>query len=234
MNETQPLANITRQFVWDRNRITGMMGWVPEPLPQFDAGTAFHVAHDVLEHVNETDASLEAEMRAFGATIYLRGETGYWSENLPSWFSSPTIDNEAAKTVASDMFSFLSRDQRPLQPPTGPIPRMSAHAENILENVMAMKYRFGNPSHSGWEERTERAENWTRIGYAEAATLYQLSTERRVGMFRAVRDAVHAATAEKFGHYAPKRLSSHLRVEVSMLGAFVTATVGDVTETMTF
>jgi len=65
-------------FNYDYDEEHGISGWIPEMQPSFNANVEpFGVAHDVLDHHDLRDGSHEGEMRAFGAMLCSRGETGY-------------------------------------------------------------------------------------------------------------------------------------------------------------
>lgn len=53
-------------------------GWVLDGMDTFDPGDSLTVVHDSFEHIDSTEG-LEAELRAFGAMWWLRGETAWWS-----------------------------------------------------------------------------------------------------------------------------------------------------------
>lgn len=57
----------TKIFHWDEDG----NGWKPDGIPEFDAGNATTVAHDVLEHVND-ESGFKWELLAFGAILYGR------------------------------------------------------------------------------------------------------------------------------------------------------------------
>lgn len=70
----------TKSFIWDDER----EGWKPESSPQFDAGGGFLVAHDTMEHFNDS-SDFEHELLAFGSIVYGRM---YHSNNIINVASS--------------------------------------------------------------------------------------------------------------------------------------------------
>ncbi|WNV49502.1 hypothetical protein [Pseudomonas phage L15] len=61
-----------RNFVFEDD------GWLMEGMHTFEPGDPLTVVHDSFEHIDSTEG-LEAELRAFGAMWWLRGETAWWS-----------------------------------------------------------------------------------------------------------------------------------------------------------
>ncbi|WLJ70999.1 hypothetical protein [Pseudomonas phage vB_PaeP_YL2] len=52
-------------------------GWLMDGMHTFEPGDPLTVIHDSFEHIDSTEG-LEAELRAFGAMWWLRGETAWW------------------------------------------------------------------------------------------------------------------------------------------------------------
>lgn len=72
---------VTVEFVVDEWEEMGSWGWRPKCQPDFDPLTnGFGIAHDAMEHKDLSDSSLEAEVMAFGAMLYVRGENGWFAE----------------------------------------------------------------------------------------------------------------------------------------------------------
>ncbi|WNV46212.1 hypothetical protein [Pseudomonas phage PASB7] len=61
-----------------RNFVFEDGGWLMEDMHTFEPGDPLTVIHDSFEHIDSTEG-LEAELRAFGAMWWLRGETDWWS-----------------------------------------------------------------------------------------------------------------------------------------------------------
>lgn len=61
-----------------RNFVFEDGGWLLEGMHTFEPGDPLTVVHDSFEHIDSTEG-LEAELRAFGAMWWLRGETAWWS-----------------------------------------------------------------------------------------------------------------------------------------------------------
>ncbi len=213
MEPVASLKPISRDFFWDETQRRGT-GWHPTTQPTFDAGSAFHVAHDVLEHLDQHNSSLETEMKAFGVHLYLRGVTPYWKmkddliravngrrdveEQIMRILSGNQHTDDAAYHISGDLFQFLGNDRRWLSAATD-----HSHVEYTAERVLRdsvhlaeMKYGehlmgTDNRSHQPWRERIEYAMDWVRVGYREAQQRYTgLSESTRARMFLAVEETV--------------------------------------------
>jgi hypothetical protein len=187
---------LIREFIWEKNQTTHGYGWRPVSMPQFDAGGPLHVAHDVLEHESYSDGSLEEEMRALGATIFLRGEGGWYRH-----ISDNSEQVNFAKSSALDTASFIFSDKRPLPAPES-VPEVPTRAtmflrttkrwaENNWDSVKNMVRQDAGWSAAELAQRLEAALAWAKIGYTHAATRYAgLTKHDRLNMFKAVEDAV--------------------------------------------
>jgi hypothetical protein len=76
------------ELVWGEDQEHGGFGWIPKLNPSFNAMRGFGVAHDVMEHTDLISGSLEEEMLAFGAMLYIRGEGGWWWDSMNSSIAS--------------------------------------------------------------------------------------------------------------------------------------------------
>ncbi len=208
--------DVVREFVWTRPIGHNGRGWKPVTQPDFDAGSAFHVAHDVLEHLDQMDDSLDTEMKAFGGHLYLRGVTGYWDlkevymteeedpvERIMREVFGKRVDNRsAAKHLVGDLFNFMSGDRRTLtQPP--PQPLMDTDAESILSDTINLgEVKLAervqgrhNAASQQWQERIAYAKDWIRAGYFESKARFgHLSPTARANMFLTVEKHVHNLT----------------------------------------
>lgn len=78
---------LTRTFEYTEDNY-GNLGFLPVNAPaMFNAGDGRIVAHDMLEHFQNTTCTWEDELLALGAMIYVRGEYGYFTSNRhnPEW-----------------------------------------------------------------------------------------------------------------------------------------------------
>lgn len=73
----------TFRFVFDSHAEHDYTGWRLESQPGFDPVGGMGVAHDVLEHFPNGDASPADEFMALGAALIIRGNQGYWHQRTP-------------------------------------------------------------------------------------------------------------------------------------------------------
>lgn len=85
-------------FEWREDREFGHDGWILKGFPNFNASGGQGIAHDTLEHFKKGDGSLAHEMLAFGAIIFIRGETG--------WFESRNFRATAAGSLGLTLVTF--------------------------------------------------------------------------------------------------------------------------------
>lgn len=59
----------------------GTLGYAPTWYPNGDPLSGMAVAHDILEHFPHDPGDAEGEFQAFGAGLFIRGDTGYFGRN---------------------------------------------------------------------------------------------------------------------------------------------------------
>lgn len=160
----------------------GGEGWVPADFPEFDVATGFTMAHDVLEHSPDDDGSLEAEFRALGAMLYIRG--------LGGWFCKHSHMNPYPdRHLAADMGYMLL--EKHLNWRTDPLPkppytRRLDIGSSMFDDDFQVESWIQEASHSAlrdilngregdaqWEradalKALRWARGWIRIGYKNA------------------------------------------------------------------
>lgn len=172
---------LKREFVWgEKLDFYGNPeeGWRPFNAPDnFDFGPPHLVAHDLLEHLNQNDFSLEGEMQASGATLLTRFTGNY---------NKYQRDMELLAIIVSDMVGFLMRDPRPLQPPpTERVQPLPLWLETIVNDFVPNAARnernskrdtetyFNQYTEEQLMQRVVTAMDWMRVGYREAEELYR-------------------------------------------------------------
>lgn len=97
----------TIEFEYKEDPFFGAVAWALKDAPDtYNAGSGMLVAHDCLEHCDtEFDKETwEDELIAFGATIYIRGESGYFAARNPNFA-------DAASNMSSELINcFYSLD----------------------------------------------------------------------------------------------------------------------------
>ena len=161
---------VLRKFVWQECPRYGMHGWIAKGMSGFDAGFGLSVAHDSLEHFSATDTSIEGEMLAFGAILYIRQDGAYWSRESRG-------ANEFGPIMEGDLARFLCDVNGNLADP-GRTVKLDDCLEHQLEEVRrrARKTLVSEQRDSGnyfpRDEALCRALGWIRKGYRKAARRY--------------------------------------------------------------
>ncbi len=117
---------IIRDFVYQEDDDTGLLGLLPTWMPNANTTTA--IAHDVLEHFGSTQLSpVEDELVALGALLALRIENGVFNSRLSD------VDQLAA--VVASTLTDIDRDD--LDPPrpcaTRPLSDLFDCAEEVIQ-----------------------------------------------------------------------------------------------------
>lgn len=158
----------SRSFTWVNN------GWRPVDAPQFNAGDGLLTAHDTLEHFTN-DTSFEAELLAFGATL----------------FSRMAHDHRMVDVSSTDLAMFLRDEHGQVKAPNPrwnkPLP--DADAEKRLRAFIALAtvklMVFGTHQLLDFSPKQlalalDRIETWVRLGWRLAARRYRGHTPREV------------------------------------------------------
>ncbi len=170
-----------REFEWGEDEEYGWWGWIPKGFPEFNAGKGMLVAHDVLEHFTDDSGTLEAEIRALGAMVFIRGEGGY--------FWNKGSIHGPGKNLGADLAKFYDElsdgmhscyDEFSMPPRTC---RLDTEGDYIIEEALEeakklfrleQEYnRNDNPidlkEPKEWERKMR---GWLRIGYRKAVKRY--------------------------------------------------------------
>jgi len=182
-------------------------GWKPLWMPEADSGASFTVAHDCIEHFPNDDGSVEAELMAFGAMLYVRV--------IPNWWRLYGItDRGDPINILKGEFSFLMRYVEEREYPVTHLrPRRKLYndeAEEFLQEWVTAMIRdaksemsMGNvyPGDESYNtvfvtDLHQRMVNWLRIGYRRAARRY-----RKMGHYGACElfDKIHREALEREG-----------------------------------
>lgn len=160
---------------------TGHRGWKPDGCPNFYAGRAHHVAHDVIDHARDTE-DFEGELMAFGATLFGR-VTGVHSSS---------DRNGQIEGTAHDLAAFLSKEKYQFKAPKPYARRLRLDdaAEKYLKLILNESISFtardagrctdptcgcGSKSMSEVLFRfvQEDVASWIRLGYRLAKRTYK-------------------------------------------------------------
>ncbi|WP_297478325.1 hypothetical protein [Ferrovum sp.] len=170
-----------REFEWREDEEFGGWGWIPRGFPNFNAGRGMLVAHDTLEHFTNDSGTLEAEIRALGAMVLIRGEGGYfWNKGS---IQSP------GKSLGADLARFYEELTQGMHSNYGEFTmpprtcRLDAEGDYIIEEGLKEGIKLfrlereynGSESEvsskelKGWERKMR---GWLRIGYRKAVKRY--------------------------------------------------------------
>lgn len=160
-------------FEWREDEEFGGYGWIPKGKPHFNANEGLGIAHDTLEHF-PADANVEtmdAEMRAFGAMLYMRVESGWYYQNA--------YRGAADVHLGSDIGRFLQEvrfDQWKLTNP-GITRRIDETMEDEMDAIFktaiknANEWRDDDP-HFKLDHTTDWMRGWMRRGYRACIKRY--------------------------------------------------------------
>ncbi|WP_297505827.1 hypothetical protein [Ferrovum sp.] len=170
-----------REFEWRDDEEFGGWGWIPKGFPNFNAGKGRLVTHDTLEHFANDSGTLEAEIRALGAMVLIRGEGGYF-------WNKGSIQGPG-KSLGADLARFYSELSNGMHSDDGEFsmpPRtrcLDTEGDYIIEQALKEGERLfiqeceydGSEDNVGprelkkWEQKMR---GWLRIGYRKAVKRY--------------------------------------------------------------
>jgi len=153
----------------------GCDGWLLEGAPStYEPLHGMGVAHDLLEHRANDDGSVEDELLALGAALYVRGEGGYWHQFTQSHF-------DPGENVAPDLARLATEfgGLEGLHAPGGTralgeqVEDWIAHALRDARSVLVDEYE---QDHREVDEYLTRVRGWLRKGYRESRRRWRACT----------------------------------------------------------
>lgn len=191
-----------RKFAYEEHQEYGGNGWRPLWMKGADPITGQGVAHDILEHDPKLELGVEAEFHALGASLWIRGENGYFAGRFYS-----VVDN-----YASDFISILERvhdGDETLRDP-GKTNRLSKEmhgdADETLQAIVRKGMQFAKDEHGSVNDGCDlslelpldahdRILGWTRKGYRAAIKRYRGADGYSINyLFGKINDAVERCT----------------------------------------
>jgi hypothetical protein len=148
----------------------GTLGFVPSWYPGGDPLSGMAVAHDILEHFPHDDGSAEGEYMALGASLFIRGDSGYYGHKGGN--SNP------AENIASDLPMVWSTHRfqhfRETIKPCG-LCRDSEILEQAREAIThwLKECEYMDESEKPDAETCERVARWIAKGYQKARKRYR-------------------------------------------------------------
>lgn len=179
---------LVKNFEYVEDYETGSLGWLLENAPKtFRVGEGIAVAHDTLEHFQDTTDSWEDELQAFGALCFTRGISGD--------LSTP-YHRSGESAIALDIYEALrffegeckQREVKPLRQKG----RWSCYGFDFIDNAIKIaigmfeEYESTNVS----KQTITGIRNWMRYGYRRAEKRFHKDNRIASKMFANIRDAV--------------------------------------------
>lgn len=189
-------------FEWREDKEYGGEGWILKGFPNFNVSSGLGIAHDTMEHFADGDGEMGAEMEAFGAMLYIRGESG--------WFYNKPGGRSFAESLGDEISRFLEDVRHgvaQLRDP-GKTYRLSDETENELQELLRRGIRVANHNlnedlfdlgdtyTSGRD--TDRMLGWMRKGYRRAVKRYAGNCSDELAY---AFDQVVDATKRRYGEY---------------------------------
>lgn len=148
------------------HREYGSLGFAPSWYPSGDPLGGMAVAHDILEHFPKDDGSAEGEFMALGASLWIRGEAGYYSNGTPE------------ENVASDfplIFDVVNYQSNCPSFRTPPRHRADEHVEELADNVLQKASKLLREEREISIHQTDRDKiaRWLTYGYVKAYRRYK-------------------------------------------------------------
>lgn len=170
-----------RRYVFEMSSDSDAWGWRPTWFANAKAGGPAFVMHDVMMHVEPPDGTLEAELQAFGADLYIRGE-GRMAERLIGCSWAEIVGPELSVLYRDALDPEQPKAKWPqVAPPHGKRLLASDYAERQLRAAfdLASDWLADEPDVDALDVRRHYrgglagpAVGWLRCGYLAARRFY--------------------------------------------------------------
>jgi hypothetical protein len=164
---------LIRRFKLKEHEDFGSNGWLMVGAPDtYVPLSGMAVAHDLLEHRRNDQGTVEDELLAFGAVLYIRGEGGYWARKGSPYQPGYHLGGEIGNDLGVKYGGVENRIQDPGR--TRPLEEHVEEwiAEAIAEARSALKECCNDFTFKQVEEFLSRAVGWIRRGYRMALKRY--------------------------------------------------------------
>lgn len=195
-----------RRFTYGIDRDTGMEGLRADWMLNAEPGNGRLCAHDVLEHNLREPGAAEGEMMALGASLYIRGFSGWFHNN------SLTVEGIYANDVSSIM-ERVAEGAETLSDPgvTRPL-RDCENEEQSFHELIDLGFKLARDElprlTDDWQavadevltsENKRRALGWLRKGYRKAVRRYAGADPYEIGrMFTALAKEIDRKTHDLY------------------------------------
>ena len=206
------MSLIQLDFVYGEDPEYGGDGWIPKKMPKFNASQGLGVAHDAMEHFDVTAGTLEEEILAFGAMLYMRVETGWF-------YQQSNYYRRAGDILGGDLAIFLRERwyQGEMLRSVKGRPRhldecMEQELDTIIEETRRQLRGELDEDWSQFQRDTidvwNRLRQWMRQGYWQCKRRYRGASNHDLAYaFTEIRDAVDKIKFAEQGEELHVRLS---------------------------
>lgn len=159
-------------FEWGEDEEYGNEGWKPMQ-EGFNVVSDFGMAHDILEHSPSDTGTLADEIRAFGAMLFIRGESYWWANQRAG--------RGFADNAADEIYEFMKKlERRELELDTPPVTKPITYShfpeEELAETLAQIKKCALSDKEFSDDWLTQAQvthyfkifKHWMRIGYRNA------------------------------------------------------------------
>lgn len=174
---------ISRKFTWVESPYTGIAGWLLNGAPDvYDPGQGLQVAHDCFEHLDYA-GTLESELEAFGAILYIRGNTynNYWAVTTPR-----ARDFDPASILADELADFLAEREMSVRPRNTHrfIPLSDEDDEEVILRMVKLCVPYlrekleahdVEPNFREIRQALRMAPHWMRAGYRKTQRRWKMN-----------------------------------------------------------
>jgi hypothetical protein len=123
---------IVRKFTCREHQEFGFTGWRPDWVPHFDPSEGLGVAHDTLEHQAHDKGTVETELMAFGAVVWIRELGGWFQQHTPYM---PDVAHQMSGDFLQQA-EYLDGECRRLRAAPTTRPLADEHAEDAIQRCV--------------------------------------------------------------------------------------------------
>lgn len=174
---------ISRRFTWAEHPESGAIGWLLKGAPEvYDPGRGLQVAHDCFEHLDYA-GTLESELEAFGAILYIRGNTynNYWALTNPR-----SRDLDPASILADELAEFMAEREMSvrLRNTHRFVPLDDEDDEEAILRMVKLSVRYlrgmldahnVEPDFRDIRQALRMAPHWMRAGYRKTQRRWKMN-----------------------------------------------------------
>jgi hypothetical protein len=179
-----------KSFIYKEDQEYGNLGWVELNAPDcFNTGDGRLVAHDTLEHFKPIygNYSVEDELLALGASMYIRGEQGYFADR-----HSPSIPDQYSPDVERCIAVLLNNSVSTITRKVRAIPCEEDLQETVHKACTEYNYLLEGTVVPA--KLQEHVKHLLRAGYRKAAKRFHGDASGACNLFMQIEAAVNNVT----------------------------------------